>query len=153
VAPFPAGPLADAAPAAAGVAAPPGSGTVAVREIAAFAELQTLAEEMTASFVFLPPRPPDPDTPPTAPMEGAARTLAGQGQSIGLFTLKADSPDYARVAVKTPPPAVLAMVKAGGMQAVTGSITEAKLIQAFLAASGAGACGPSGCGPGASGCK
>jgi hypothetical protein len=123
-------------------------------EIGAFAELQTLARDLSASFVFMPPRATEGFTSPAAALEAAVQTLSGRGQKVGLFTLRVDCPDYTRVVAKTPPPAVLTMVKEGGMQAVTEPITEAKLIQAFVAASGSsGGCGASGCAPGSPGCK
>jgi len=84
-------------------------------------------------------------------MRSAAKTIEAQGQKIGLFTLKTGSPDYEKIVAQMPVPAVLAMVKGGGMIPVSGDITETKLIQGFVAASSAGGCGPSGCGP--SGCK
>ena len=76
--------------------------------------------------------------------------IEAQGQKIGLFTLKTDSPDYAQVAAQISVPCVLAMVKGRGMIPVSGDITETKLIQGFVAASSSGGgCGPAsgGCGP------
>jgi hypothetical protein len=73
---------------------------------------------------------------------------------VGVFTLKTDSRDYAQVALQIAVPGTIAMVKGRGMAPVSGEITEAKLVQAFVSASSAGGgCGPSsgGCGP--SGCK
>ena len=39
-------------------------------------------------------------------------------------------------------PGVLAMVKGRGMSAVSGEVTEAKLLQGYVAAGSAGGCGP-----------
>ena len=39
-------------------------------------------------------------------------------------------------------PGVLALVKGRGMSAVSGEITEAKLVQGYVAAGSAGGCGP-----------
>ena len=65
------------------------------------------------------------------------------GLKCGLFTLKAGSRDYDQIAAQMSVPGVLAMVKGRGMSAVSGDITEAKLVQGFVAASSAGGCGPS----------
>ena len=60
----------------------------------------------------------------------------------GLFTLKPGSPDYEQIAKQMTVPGVLALVKGGGMSAVSGEVTEAKLLQGYVAAGSAGACGP-----------
>lgn len=122
--------------------------TVAVQEIGALFDLNTVAADTGGVFVFLPGKDDPVIKAPLAQMRSAAKTIEAQGQKIGLFTLKTDSPDYAQVAAQTLVPCVLAMVKGRGMIPVAGDITEAKLIQGFVAAS---SCGPSGCGP--SGCN
>ena len=76
-------------------------------------------------------------------MNKAARTIEAQGKKIGLFTLKPSSPDYDQIAGQISMPGVLAMVKGRGMSAISGDITESKLVQGFVAASSAGGCGPS----------
>jgi hypothetical protein len=48
-------------------------------------------------------------------------------------------------------PGVLAMVKGRGMSAISGEITEDKLVQGYVAASRSGGCDSGGCGSG--GCK
>ncbi len=134
-------------------AAPPA--TDALKEIAALAELNTLAADTAGVFVFLPPQDGTAGEP-LAVMQGAARTIESGlpgGGSIGLFKLNAASADYGQLSSQVPAPRVLALVKGGGMNAVSEEITEAKLVQAFVAASSAGGCGPSGCGPGSSGCN
>jgi hypothetical protein len=150
---------AAAAPATA-VATPPAaqaSAGVVGTEIAAFAELNNLAADTTAVFVFVPGKTPDSAAPPKAQMEAAARTIAAKGNNkVGLFTLKTDSPDYEQIKTQVAVPGVLALVKGRGMKAASGEITETKLVQAFVAASSAGGgCGTGGggCGPASSGCK
>ena len=149
---------AAAAPATA-VATPPAAQApagVVGTEIAAFAELNKLAADTTAVFVFVPGRTPDSAAPPKAQMEAAARTIAAKGSNkVSLFTLKTDSPDYEQIATQVTVPGVLALVKGRGMKAASGEITETKLVQAFVAASSAGGCGSGGggCGPASSGCK
>ena len=120
-------------------------------KIGGLSELNTVAADSDAVFVFLPGKDNAPGKPPSAPMQGAVRTIESQGRKVGLFTLKTDSPDYGQISKQMTVPGVLAMVKGGGMSAVSGDITETKLIQGFVAASSAGGCGPSGCGP--SGCN
>ena len=127
------------------------------KEIATLAEL--LAELNTATvktdtvFVFLPGKS---GTPPLAQMQAAAKTLGAQGRTVGIFTLKTTAPEYQSIAAQSPVPCVLAMVKGRGAAPVSGDITEAKLVQGFVAASsGGGGCGPAsgGCGPSQAGCK
>jgi hypothetical protein len=127
--------------------------TAAVKEIGAFSELNTADADMGGVFVFLAGKNDPLIKAPLAHMRSAAKTIEAQGQKIGLFTLKTDSPDYAQVATQTQVPCVLAMVKGRGMVPVSGDITEMKLIQGFVAASSSGGCGTSSCGCGPSGCK
>lgn len=127
-------------------------GSVAVKELGSLNDLNTMAADTSVVFVYLPGKNEPLIKAPMAPMRSAAKTIAAQGHKIGLFMLKIDSPDYAQLTVQIPAPSVLAMVKGGGMIPVSGDITEAKLIQGFVAASSSGSgCGPSGCGP--SGCN
>jgi hypothetical protein len=75
-------------------------------------------------------------------MKAAARLIEGKGIKCGLFTLKAGSADYDKVAKQMAMPGVVALVKGRGMSAVSGEITEVKLVQGYVAASSAGGCGP-----------
>jgi MYXO-CTERM domain-containing protein len=120
-----------------------------VELIGTLSELNTVATNLDAVFVFLPGKETSSNSP-AATMIKAARTIEAQGKKIGLFTLKAGSPDYDQIAGQISLPAVLAMVKGRGMNAISGDITETKLVQGYLAASSAGGCcgaGSSGCGP------
>jgi MYXO-CTERM domain-containing protein len=114
-----------------------------VEPIGTLSELNTVATNLDAVFVFLPGKEGTSANSPSTPMKNAARTIEAQGKKIGLFTLKAGSPDYDQIAGQISLPAVLAMVKGRGMNAISGDITETKLVQGFLAASSAGGCGPS----------
>lgn len=116
--------------------------TIVGATLGAFNELNTAAAQTDAVFVFLPAREGASVKPPSAAMKAAARTIEAKGMKCGLFTLKPGSPDYDQMAKRVPVPAVLAMVKGRGMSAVSGEVTEAKLVQGYVAASTAG-CGPS----------
>jgi MYXO-CTERM domain-containing protein len=114
-----------------------------VEPIGTLSELNTVATNLDAVFVFLPGKEGTSANSPSTPMKNAARTIEAQGKKIGLFTLKAGSSDYDQIAGQISLPAVLAMVKGRGMNAISGDITETKLVQGYLAASSAGGCGPS----------
>jgi hypothetical protein len=124
--------------------------------LGAFSELNGVAGKSDAVFIFVPGKDGASGNLPSAAMNSAARKLEAQGYKINLFTLKAASPDYSQVATQMSVPGVIAMVKGRGMNAISGEITEAKLIQGLVAASSAGGgCGPStpGCGPSTPGCN
>lgn len=130
------------------------SGTEAkvIKTLGAFSELNLVAADTTAVFMMLPGKGASIDKVAMEQVQTTARTIEAQANAkVGLFILKEDSADYGQVANQMSVPGVLAMVKGRGMVPVSGEITEAKLIQAFVAASNAGGCGAGGCGP--SGCK
>jgi hypothetical protein len=118
--------------------------------LGAFAELNTAAAKTDAVFVFLPAREGASAKVPSAPMKSAARAIEAKGMKCALFTLKPGSPDYEQIAKQMAVPGVLALVKGRGMSAVSGEVTEVKLLQGDVAAGSAGGCGPgasSGCCP------
>jgi hypothetical protein len=125
------------------------------KEIGALSELNAVAGDTVVFFVFVPGKTEATAKAPTAQIRGAARTIEPhlRGGKIGIFKLKANSRDYEQLATQMAVPGVLAMVKGCGMSAISGDITETKLVQGFVAASRAGGCGPTsgGCGP--SGCN
>ena len=126
-----------------GAAAPVAQTSVGT-SIGAFAELNAAAAYTDAVFVFLPGKDGFSGNAPSTPMKGAARMIESKaGLKCGLFTLKAGTSDYDQLAKQVSLPAVLAMVKGRGMSAVSGDITEAKLVQGFVTASSASQCGPS----------
>lgn len=130
--------------------APAASDSVIVKEIGALTELNMVAADTGGVFVFLAGTNEPAVKAPITLMRSAAKTIESQASvKIGIFTLKPGSRDYAQISMQMPVPGVLAMVKGRGMSAVSGEITEPKLIQGFVAASSAGGCGPSsgGCGP------
>ncbi len=121
------------------------------QEIGSLAELNTVAAANDGVFVYIPGKDGSSGNPPATAMQNAASRIGSQGYKIGLFKLKAGTRDYDLLAAQMSVPGVLAAFKGRGMSVASGDMTEAKLIQAFVAASNAGACGAGGCGP--SGCK
>lgn len=129
------------------------SATPVVTAIGAFSELNIVAAKTDVVFVFLPGKEGTPGNPPSTAMMGAVGKMESQGIKCGLFAMKSGSPDYDKIAVQMPLPGVLAMVKGRGMSAISGEITEEKLLQGYVAASRAGGCGAAAAGCGPSGCK
>ena len=121
--------------------------------IGALAELNTVAANSDAVFVYLPGKEAAANKAPTAMLQAAVRTIEAKGTKCALFTLKAGSADYDKLGPQMTMPGVLALVKGKGMSAVSGEITETKLVQGYVAASSAGACGSGGCAPGTPGCN
>ncbi len=117
--------------------------------IASLSDLNKVAAANDAVFVYLPANDRTSGNAPTASMKSAASRINSQGYKIALFTLETGSRDYAQLTAQMAVPGVLALVKGRGMSAVSGEITETKLIQGFVAASNCGpaGCGPAGCGP------
>jgi len=140
-------PSAETGPATSPVATAETADTFVAKEIGAFAELNTLAAASDAVFVYVPGKNGTSSNPPATAMQSAANRIRSQGAKIGLFTLKAGTRDYEQIAAQMSVPGVLALVKGKGMSAVSGEVTETKLIQGYVAASSAGGCGPGGCGP------
>jgi len=125
-------------------AATPTNETSVGKTIGAFSELNTVAANTDAVFIFLPGKEGTSGNLPSAPMHGAARMIESKaGMKCGLFTLKTGTRDYDQIVAQMAVPGVLAIVKGKGMSAIPGEITETKLVQAFVTASSAGACGPS----------
>ena len=126
--------------------------------IGALAELNTVAAKNDAVFIYLLGKEESSgNAAATKAMQAAVRTIEAKGGTkCALFTLKAGSPDYANLASQVSLPGVLALVKGKGMSAVSGEITETKLVQSYVAASSAGGCGSGGsggCAPGTPGCN
>ncbi len=150
-------------PQAAETAAPQESAASAPREnlqdkpavcgepIGSLGDLNSKALNKDGVFVFLAGQDDAKNREIAAVVEKGAAALRGRNISVGVFTLKGGSAEYANIVRQVPPPAVIAMVKGRGASAVTEDVTESRLVQAFVAAAVAGGCGPSGCGP--SGCR
>ena len=122
----------------------PATETSVITSIGTLSELNEMAAKLDALLVFMPGKEGASVNPPTTPMKGAARTIESKaGLKCGLFTLKAGSRDYDQIATQMSLPCVVALVKGRGMSEVSGEITEAKLVQGFVAASSAAGCDPS----------
>jgi cytoskeletal protein RodZ len=133
---------------------PPDAKVVVCGEsIGSLSDLNQKAMDKDGVFVFLAGGDAAKARTAATVVEKAAATIRGRGMSMGLFTIADGSREYANLATQVPPPGVIAMVKGRGASAVSGDITESKLMQAFVAASSGGGCGPAsgGCGP--TGCK
>ena len=116
------------------------------------ATLNKVAVNQDAVFVFVPAKGNDIVSKEiTDAIASAEQKIKSSGVSIGLYTLQSSSPEYANLAAQLPLPGMLVMSKGRGMGAVSGEITETKLLQAYVASSQAGGCCPSG--GGSAGCK
>lgn len=116
------------------------------------ASLNTVAVNQDAVFVFLPAKGSNLASKETTDaIASAKQKIEASGAKLGLYTLQSGSQEYADIASQLPLPGMLVMSKGRGMGAVSGGITEEKILQAYVASASAG-CGPSGCGPSSSGC-
>jgi hypothetical protein len=118
--------------------------------------LNKVALNQDAVFIFIPaPKNEIADEATSKAVNAAQQTLKSKNISLGLYTLPSSSADYAAIAAQVQAPAILIACKGRGMSAVSGEITETKLLQAFMASSraGGGCGGSSGCGPSSSGCN
>ena len=123
------------------------TGTSIGRKITSLSELNTVAASSDVVFVYVPGKEGSSGSLPATAMKSAASRIASQGHKVTLFTLETGSRDGEQLAAQMSVPGVLAMVKGRGMSAVSGDVTETRLIQGFIAAVNGGGCGPGGCGP------
>ena len=104
-------------------------------ELDSLASLNKVATETDAVFVFLAAGSLQNMQPVIKQIEAAAQKIESNGVRVTAFRLKEAAPEYAQLSKQVSIPCVLAMVKGGGMSTVSGEISEAKLVQAFVAAS------------------
>jgi len=117
-------------------------------------DLSIVAITEDAVLIFVPAKTDERAAEKTsAAVFAAQRTLKRSNITLGLYTLTASSPDYSAISKQVQTPAILVASKGKGMAAVSGDVTETKLLQAFVSSSSAGGCGPSGCGPSSAGCN
>lgn len=123
------------------------TGTVG-KGLDSLASLNEVAANQDAVFVFIPAAGPyASDEKMTEAIAAAQRRIEATGAKIGVYTLQSGSPEYANIAAQVQTPGMLVMSKGRGMGAVSGGITETKILQAYVASSRVSSCGPSGCGP------
>ncbi len=104
-------------------------------DLDSLASLNNVATDTDAVFIFVAAGGPQNMQPVTQQIEAAAKRIKANGVRVSVFRLKEAAPEYVQLAEQVTVPCVLAMVKGGGMSTVSGEITEAKLVQAFVAAS------------------
>ncbi len=109
------------------------------------AELDAMAREMNAVFIYLPVRGRPAGAPAFAAINAAKRSLEARFEiKMGLFTLAPDSSDYAEIAARTPVPGVLVIVKSGSQRSISGELTEDSIVDGFMLAVATGGCCPLG---------
>ena len=111
-----------------------------------FASLNKVAVNQDAVFVFVPAMGEETVAKETIDaIASAEQKLKFNGIRVGLYTLRfSPSKEYASIASQLTLPGMLVMSKGRGMGAVSGEITEEKLLQAYVASSRAGGCCPAG---------
>ncbi len=112
-------------------------------ELDSLASLNKVAADIDTVFVLLAAEDQQGSQTIIKEIEAAAKKIQSNGSRIGAFRLKKDASDYALLAKQFSVPCVVAMVKGGGMSAVSGEINEAKLFGAFVTASRPSGCGSS----------
>jgi hypothetical protein len=121
------------------------AGTNGVPTIEALAELNTLAKDLNAVFVFLPGKDGRLGDSPFKAIHEAKQSLEKRFEiKIGVFAFKPGSPDYDGIAAQMSVPGVLAIVKTGVRSCISGDLTEKKIVDGFLAAVASGGCCPLG---------
>ena len=123
--------------------------------IESIASLNKVAINQDAVFLYVPASGNETVSKETLnAIASAGQKLKSSDIRIGLYTLQfSPSKEYASIAAQLTLPGMLVMSKGRGMGAVSGEITETKLLQAYVASSRAGGgCCPSG-GGGSSVCK
>ncbi len=121
--------------------------------LANLAQLNTAAKQYDAVLIFLPGSDMIRNAALKGEVENAATAIGSRGIKIAKYELGNSSSDYQSLSTQVGVPAVLVMVKGGGMDAVAdANINKDALLKSYVTASrpGGGSCGTSasGCGPG-----
>jgi hypothetical protein len=114
--------------------------------ISTLADLDTLATNTDAVFVYVPAKGGSADRAPAGVMAAAARKMRAQDIEVGLFALQAGSDDQADVAKEVELPCVLTLIRGRGGIPVTGKLTGERLVKSFDGLLSGGGCGEGGCG-------
>jgi len=104
-------------------------------ELDSMASLNKVATNTDAVFILLSAKDQQDNQTITKEIDAAAQRIQANGVRVSAFRLRQGAPEYAQLSKQVSIPCVLAMVKGGGMSAVSGEISEAKLVQAFVTAS------------------
>jgi hypothetical protein len=114
--------------------------------IDSLASLNKLAVNQDAVFVFIPANENETISKETInAIASAEQKLKSNDIRIGLYTLRfSPSKEYASIAAQLTLPGMLVISKGRGMVAISGEITETKMLQAYVASSRAGGCCPTG---------
>lgn len=108
--------------------------------------LNEVALDQDAVLILIPSRAGETaDEPTRAAVRAAQQTLNRRKLAVGTYTLRANSPDYAGISARLSLPAVLVGSQGRGVAAISGEITETRLLQTLAACSSGGCCGPYGC--------
>ncbi len=123
--------------------------------LASLASLIKAAAGQDAVFILLPGENSQSAQAASRQVEEAVSKLRSKRKKVAAFTLEKSTADHARLVEQfsiTSFPCVVALGRGCGSSLVSGELTEARLFQAFVAASTPpSSCEPTGCNP--SGCQ
>jgi len=113
-------------------------------DLDSMASLNKMATNTDAVFILLVAEDQRDNQTITEEIDAAAQKIQANGVRVSAFRLRQAAPEYVQLSKQISVPCVLAMVKGGRMSAVSGQISEAKLVQAFVTASrpASGCCPP-----------
>ncbi|MHC4748510.1 MAG: hypothetical protein ACYTFW_01415 [Planctomycetota bacterium] len=114
-------------------------------DLASLALFNSEGAEQKAVFILLADESGGLDEKTFQQTEQAASRITSKGTPIGTVTIDSKSDDYALLTKNFSIdsfPSVVIMVKGAGSAVVSGQITEARLLEAFVEASTAGPCCP-----------
>ncbi len=104
--------------------------------LAGIKELTTVATDMDTVFILVPTKDNAPFPKESISVVNAVeKTLNGKGVSTGVYTLQTTSPDHAKIAAKLALPGIAVLTKTKHSGYVSGKITEATLMQAYITSS------------------
>jgi len=104
-------------------------------DLDSLASLNKMATNTDAVFILLAAKDQQDSQTIAKEIDAAAQKIQANGVRVSAFRLRQTAPEYAQLSKQVSVPCVLAMVKGGRMSAVSGEISEAKLVQAFVTAS------------------
>jgi hypothetical protein len=116
-----------------------------ITSLVSFASLDSVAREVDGVFILLLNNEAEKTPVVLQEVAAAGSAIASRGMHTRTFQLDTKAPDYAMITAQMPAPGVLVIVKGRGMRGVQGKdIVQAKLLQAWLAATQPTACCPAG---------